>query len=274
MTPFRILVIFLMVAAILGGSIYYSYELFWKPNLPPPPEQVEAAPPPPPDPSLVAYEKVRALSAQEDPKGKRLALAAFLARFPSSPQAVEAANELGTLNARRVFSPRETNEDHTYKVQKGDSLVRIASKFKTNAELIYRVNNLETINLKIGQELHIPKLDMSMTMDPKGGTITLFDGGEFFKKYSIVSEKAGRSAGKGLTKVTDKLALQGSDRVAFGSKNYAGCDRWIMMGRAGLVIRGIPEEPGETPPAGIFVSPSDIEEIFLLVSPGVPVTIE
>jgi len=274
MTLFRVLVIFLMVATILGGSVYYSYELFWKPNLPPPPGEVEAPPLPPADPAVVAYEKVRAVAGQGDRKVERVALTAFLAKFSDSPQAVEAANELGSLNARRVFSPRETGEDLPYKVQKGDSLVRIASKFKTNAELIYRVNNLETINLQIGQELHIPKVDMSMVVDPKGRTITLFDGGAFFKKYPIVSEKMGRSAGKGTTKVTDKLALQGSDRVAFGSKNYAGCDRWIMLGRPGLVIRGLPEDAGETPPAGILLSPSDLEEIFLLVSPGVPVTIE
>lgn len=274
MTLFRVLVILTLVAAILGGSAYYSYELFWKPNLPPAPGEVESPPPPPPDPSAVAYDKIRAKLDPGDRKAQRVALAGYLAQFPDAPQAVEAAKELGALNARRVFSPRESVDELPYKVQKGDSLVRIASKFKTNAELIYRVNNLETINLRIGQELHIPTVDMSMVLNPKKRTITLFDHGEFFKRYSIVSEKAGRSAGPGTTKVSDKLALQGADRVAFGSKNYVGSDRWIMLARPGLVIRGLPEDAGETPPAGILVSPTDIEEIFLLVSRGVPVTIE
>lgn len=271
MTLFRVLVILLMVAAILGGSVYYSYELFWKPNLPPP---IEAPPPPPPDPSVVAYEKARALGVKGDRKAERTALMAFLSQYPDSAKAAEAASKLGEMNARRIFSPRESADDLPYQVRKGDSLVRIASKFKTNAELIYRVNNLETINLQIGQELHIPQIDISMVVDPKGETITLFESGEFFKRYPIVSGAKGRQVAPGTTKVTDKLALQGSDRVAFGAKNYAGCDRWIMLGRPGLVIRGLPEDGGESPPAGILVSPVDIEEIFLLVSRGVPVTIE
>lgn len=274
MTLFRVLVILALVAAILGGSAYYSYELFWKPNLPPPPGELETPPPPPPDPSAVAYEKVRSGLGQGDRKAERAALAGYLSQFPDAPQASEAARELGILNARRIFSPREAPEVPPYKVQKGDSLVRIASKFKTNAELIYRVNNLETINLRIGQELHIPTVDISMVVDPKKRTITLFDGGEFFKSYAIVSEKTGRTAGPGTTKVTDKLAMQGADRVAFGSKNYVGSDRWIMLARPGLVIRGFPEDAGEAPPAGILLSPTDIEEVFLLVSRGVPVTIE
>ena len=52
---------------------------------------------------------------------------------------------------------------------KGDSLVKIASKFKSNAELIFRANNMETINLKIGQKLVIPQLDISVVVDRKAG---------------------------------------------------------------------------------------------------------
>jgi LysM repeat protein len=274
MTIFRILVIFFLVAAILGGSVYYSYELFWKPAMPVPVEENVERPPPPPDPSVVAYDRARALGKTGDWMGERDALRAFLGEYPAGPKAEEAAEILGSINASRFFSPDSSSTDTLYKVVKGDSLVRIASKHKTNAELIYRVNNLETINLRIGQELFIPKVDTSLLVDTKAGTVTLFDGGEFFKKYKVVSMKTGRAPGKGTTKVVDKLALKGSERVAFGGKNYAGCDRWIMLGRAGLVIRGMPEDAAAAPPAGILMSPSDIEEIFLLVSRGVPVTIQ
>ena len=47
-----------------------------------------------------------------------------------------------------------------------------------------------------------------------------------------------------------------------------------MLGSAGVVIRGLPEGAGATPPPGIIVAQPDIEEIFLLVSRGTPVTIQ
>jgi hypothetical protein len=80
------------------------------------------------------------------------------------------------------------------------------------------------------------------------------------------------------TKVSDKIALKGPNRVAFGAADYNGSERWVMLGLTNAVIRGQPEvdENGQAPavPPGIIVSQEDIEEIFPLVTRGTSVTIQ
>jgi hypothetical protein len=164
--------------------------------------------------------------------------------------------------------------------------------------MIYRSNNLDTIALSVGQPLYIPQLNTSIVIDRKAKTVTLFNDGEFLKEYPAESVKTPGMSGVTKTKVADKVALQGSTRVAFGDKRYTDSDRWVMLGQ-GVVIRGVPPAPAEPPPAasaaptpaeaapqaapehkprvyppGILVAPEDIEEIFLLVSRGTPVTIQ
>lgn len=51
----------------------------------------------------------------------------------------------------------------TYIVQKGDSLYKIASLFKTSVNLIKELNNLTTNNLSIGQTLKIPANNINLT---------------------------------------------------------------------------------------------------------------
>lgn len=299
----RTFVILALVAAILGGSGYFAYEFFMKPrhldqeekklaDLPPPP--------PPPDPSLAAFDALGAV-IQEDSPEAQAALSSFLSSYPDSPKAAEARAALGRANVVILLSPAPSPEKTPYAVVSGDSLVRIASKFKSGAELIYRANHLGTINLKIGQQLMVPKLDTSVVVDREGKTVTLLNGGVFLKEYPVLSMKLPGSLGKGPveTKVADKVAMKGSVRAAFGTKDFEGSERWVLLGTSGVVLRGAPVKepaapagqaaagpeaaPAETPaapatevpmPPGIILSPSDAEEVFVLTARGTPVTIK
>jgi len=276
MSIFRTLTILLLTGLIIGGSAYFAYDLFWKPQKLDREDKVaksiQAAPTPPPDYSLPAYEKAVALQKSGDTDGARVVLAEFIRSFPESPNLAGAKSALGEVNAAQVFSAAPAADKVAYAVAKGDSLVKIASKFKTNAELVFRANNLDTINLKIGQQLFIPQLDISLVVDRKAGTVTVYNRGEFFKEYPAASIKVPGSHAAIKTKVADKVALQGTNRVAFGDKNYSESERWIMLAPGGTVIRGLPAAGGPAP-AGIILAPADMEEVFLLVSRGAPVTI-
>lgn len=275
----RILIILILVVGIFGGAAYFSYELYWKPqqldaeDKVAKQEAVQKAALPPPDYTLPVFEKAIALEKSGDIPGARAALSEFIHSYPDSPNLAEAKKTLGDINLSLIFSPTPSPEKTMYTVGRGDSLVKIASKTKSNAELIFRVNNLDSINLQIGQQLAVPQLNTSIVVDRKAHTVTLLNDGEFVKEYPTISLKTGGVAGGTQTKVADKIALQGSNRVAFGAKDYAGSDRWVMLAASGLAIRGMP--PAATaPPPGIVVSQPDIEEIFLLVSRGTPVTIQ
>lgn len=307
----RALIILVLVAAILGGAGYFANEFFLKPRqldlqekklaeLPPPP--------PPPDPSLAAFEALR--PTLENPSSDaRAALADFLTQYPESPMAPEARAALGQANVAVLLSPEPSPEKVSYTVVSGDSLVKIASKQKSGAELIYRANQLGTINLKIGQQLVIPSLDTALVVDRAGKTVTLLNAGAFVREYPILSLKLPPAANQGAveTKVTDKVAMKGNVRAAFGTKDFEGSERWVMLGVSGVVLRGAPTPPpapaetaaapaaspladanatpaatpAATPPPsappmppGIVLDPAHAEEIFVLTTRGTPVTIK
>jgi LysM repeat protein len=272
----RTLIILALVGLILGGSAFFAYELYWKPRRLDMEDKAASSQGPGgvPDYTLPAFEKAADLQRKGEIDKARSAWVEFIANYPHSPKIGEAKRALGSINTGQVLSPVPSPEKTSYAVSKGDSLVKIASKFKSNPELIFRVNNLQTINLKIGQQLVIPQLDMSIVVDRKARAVTLFNRGQFFKEYQAVALKTPGVSTSVRTKVADKIALQGSNRVAFGDKNYSGSERWIMLSATGLAIRGLPEGAGAAPPSGIIVAQPDIEEIFLLVSRGTPVTIQ
>jgi len=278
----RLLVILFLVAAILGGTAYFAYELYLKPkNLDVEEKKMVAISPPtpPPDPSLAVFETLKPVLELDTPEA-RTSIVEFLDTYPESPMAPAARAALGRINISQVLSPSPSPEKTTYTVAKGDSLVKIAAKFKTGAELIYRVNNLATINLQIGQELAIPKLDTSLVVDRAARVVTVQNAGTFLREYPIKALKLPPAAASGTvqTKVNDKLAMKGSARVAFGTKDYEGSDRWVMLGLSGVVIRGVPAPAAdgtEVPmPPGIVLDPADASEIFVLTTRGTPVTIK
>ena len=271
----RTLTILALVGLILGGSAFFAYELYWKPKrLDMEDKATSHSPAAVPDYTLPAFEKAAGIQRTGGIDGARAAWIEFIRNYPHSPRIAEAKTALGGINTSQVLSPVPSPDKTSYAVSRGDSLVKIASKFKSNAELIFRVNHLQTINLQIGQQLVIPQLDISIVVDRKAGTITLLNRGQFFKEYPTVALKTPGVSTSAQTKVVEKVALHGSNRVAFGDKNYSGSERWVMLGSSGLAIRGLPEGAGATPPPGIIVAQPDIEEIFLLVSRGTPVTIE
>jgi LysM repeat protein len=270
----RTLIILALVGLIVGGSAFFAYELYWKPRWLDLEDKAASR-----DSaatahySLRAFEKAAALQQSGDVEQARAAWTQFIQNYPDSPKIGEAKSAIGAINTSSVFSPTGWSPKTLYTVGKGDSLVKIAAKLKSNAELIFRANNMQTINLKIGQQLAIPQLDISMVVDRKARTVTLLNRGQFFKEYPIIALKLPVVSARLQTKVADKVAIRGSNRVAFGDKNYLGSERLIMLVSTGT-IRSLPEGSESAPPPGIVVSQRDAEEIFVLVSRGTPVEIQ
>ncbi len=276
----RILVILVLVAAIAGGTAYFAHELYFKPKNLDVQEKVEAAvATPTPDPSIPAFEKVKPLLESDSAEALQ-AFTDYLAAYPDSETTPAVRAALGRLNAALLLSPAPAADKTAYTVVKGDSLVKIAAKFKTWAELISAVNHLPNINLQIGQQLMIPQLDTALVVDRTAKTVTLLNAGAFVREYPILSLKLPGSANSGTleTKVGDKVAMKDSKRVAFGTKDYEGSDRWVILAASGVMLRATPAPAAdgtETPmPAGIVLAPADASEIYTLTTRGTPVTIK
>jgi len=279
----KFLILLLFAGLVFGGAAFFGYQLFVKPDVEDRKDEVAVAnapePTPTPDYSLPAFETALALIQAGKPFEARDALLNFLVQYPQSTKLAEARALLGQINTDEVFTSMEAPGKVEYTVVKGDSLLKIASKTNSNAELILRANNLVSIDLQIGQQLRIPQMDPSILVDQAAGTVTLYDGGRFFKEYPLLSIKIPSLKGGEAADMTikDKLALDGSNRMAFGSPGYVGSERWLMLDQGGIVIRGLhPPKDGSEPSmaAGVVVSQEAIEEIFPLVSRGTPVTIQ
>jgi hypothetical protein len=276
------LTILLLVGGILGGSAYFLHELYYKEKKLDVIEQTATptpTPEPTPDPSLAVFESLQSAIAQNTIQA-RDAILQFLAAHPESPKSAEARAALGRINLALFRDPAATPSHIVYTVKKGDSLVRIASQNKSNAELIYWANGLDSINLQIGQQLLVPVFEAALVVNQANSTVTLFNNGEFFKEYPTVSMKlaGGAATGPVETKVLDRMARKGETRVAFGHKDYPETERFVLLGAGGATIRPVPAPPTDgteaVMPSGIVLNPEDFAEIYVLVKTGTPVTIQ
>lgn len=282
----KAIIIILLSVGIFGTAGYFGYDIFVKPAKIEQQQRLEAvvAPTPPPDPSLPEFEKIVATKNSGDLPAARVALESFIENNPESTKLEEAKTLLGTINTDLFFSTAPDPEKVEYTIVRGDALVKIERKLKTTAELIMRQNNLtDPTKLQIGQVLRVSNPEFSLKIDRKNKKLVLFNKGRFFKQY-IPKTWSGPAAKPGApnsppitSKVTEKIAWRNGNRVAFGSKDYAGSARWVVIATPGFTIyseAADPSEPTEKPPSGIGLSMEDAEELSTLVSRGVPVTIE
>jgi LysM repeat protein len=272
----RLLGVLVFAGGVVGGSLYFAYEIFWKPGkldrIEAQEIEVQAALPPPPHPSLAEFAMAAAALREGGTAEAEQRLAALVGGDPLAPAAPDARALLGEIRMRTLLSPESAEGKTVYTVVKGDSLARIAGKTGAAPELLFRANNLETINLQIGQTLLIPDLALRLLVNPAAKSLTLLNHDAFLKEYPLVrADGSGLSPGASLS-VADKIATIDGNRIAFGESKFAAAEKVVLLQPGGASMRAVPAGSA-SPPPGIILSPSDIEEIHVLVSRGTPVSI-
>ncbi len=142
-----------------------------------------------------------------------------------------------------------------------------------------RSNNLVNTIIQPGQRLSIFQPDFALEIHLGEKRVVLLQHGKFFKQYAIVSASLPGSSKvvETKTKILEKAAFRDGKRVTFGTKEYAGSARWIILSQPGYTI--FAESPagtagaGAKPPTGLGLSEGDMEELHTLVGNGLPVTI-
>lgn len=275
----KALVIIVLALAVFSAAGYFIYDIVVKPHRQ---AQQEIAQPaaPPPDPSLPEFEKVRATVKTGSPVEARDALERFVTDYPFSGKLTEAKDLLGEVNSDIFFSTTPAPDKKEYIVKSGDALAKITKKFKTTAELIMRQNNLlDPTKLQIGQMLLISEPAFSLVIERKEKRVILFNHGTFFKQYKPRTwEIPAARGGPVKTTVSETIAWRNGERVAFGTKEFAGSQRWITLAAAGYTLYAEPAadagDKATKPPGGIGLDPAQAEELATLVGRGVPVVIQ
>lgn len=301
----KVFILIAIAVIIFGPAAFFGYTLFLKPNgytftrLKQDPHAPVVAPTP--DTGLEEFKAAFALQESGKKNEAKTAWQTWLQAFPQSPKKAEALAHLGKLNMEIICSPNSTDNKESYTVVRGDSLARIASRQKSDAELIQRINALPNINLQIGDVLLIPRLDISVDIDREAHTLTLNNHGQFLKSYTLLSNP-GPSKTPIQTVVVDKIAMNDGKRAAFGSKKYDGSERTIILRSTVNIVTAPAEEVAKetrnnstdtsttttnntaasvspassatpTMPIGYVLSATDIDEIYPFVTRETPVTI-
>ena len=64
-----------------------------------------------------------------------------------------------TQKAKAKAAKKTKSKTSTYTVKKGDTLAKIAKKYKTTTANLKKLNNLKTTKIKVGQKLKVPKAE-------------------------------------------------------------------------------------------------------------------
>lgn len=274
-------ILFLILAAILAGmgvGGYYVVDyLFLQPQRQVEQEIKEAAMPPPEEPSKAIWRDLQTKFNANNPANDLIIIREFLNNNPKSSVRNEALDILTTRGRQLLFTDLPAPWKETYKVVSGDSMNRISTRQKVSSDWIMQVNNLLDINMQVGQELLLPKLDTRLIASRKEGRLFILAGEELIAAYPLTFSGVPDSM-NGTTAVREKIASAQSARVAFGSPNYAGSSKTITLDQKGIEIASLPESSadGSTPSKskGLLLTTPDMEEVFLLAKKGTPVIIE
>ncbi len=276
----KALIILILCAGIIGGASYFGYDIFVKPKKLAEAEQNDPAPPAPPDPTVAEFEKAMIPARKSKSVEARTALERFVENYPYSSKLPEAQKVLGEINVQLFLSSTPTPEKEAYTIKPGDALAKIERKVKAPAEFIMRTNNItDPTKLRIGDVLYIAHPQFTILINRKEKSLTLLDHGKFFKKYAIKTWNIPPTKKPAPidAKVTQKIAWRDGQRVAFGSREYAGSARWLVTSAPHYTIYAEPEETSSTvekPPTGISLDHAEAEELSTLVNMRTPVLIQ
>lgn len=282
MSRIHIAIVVLVALLVVGGSAWFIYALYVQPQVALRAEQKqlkkiaeeEASVP---TPSEAAYNALIQQLQNASPATVQARWTEFLEAYPDSPHAAEGRSVLGPANIAELFNPSSPGEGEIHTVVKGDSLYKIARRQGVTIDLVARANNLDGTMLQIGQQLTVPKPEISATIDRDVKTLRLDNGGKFLREYPLLSVKI-PSVAAGHTvqaKVSDSVVENGGKRLTYGQKGYAEGTRSVLLSVPGASISSAEDgTPEDQLPPGIVVKDSDMADIFVLLSRGVPVTIK
>lgn len=183
---------------------------------------------------------------------------------------------IAMLLSRRIQEPLSIE----YVVQKGDSLEKIARRFNTTVDLLGACNNKQDGVIRYNDRLKVVNADFTILIDKSQCTLSLLADGELLKVYSVGTGKDNVTP-VGTFKITNKLVepawyRPGGGEISYGDPENLLGSRWMGIDSPGYGIHGTwdPGTIGKQASAGcVRLLNEDVEELFMIVPLGTPVTI-
>ena len=109
----------------------------------------------------------------------------LIASYPKGEFTSAALMRVGEINIKMLFSKAQTKNSMVYEVKPGDSLYKISKKFKTNVELIMKVNGLKNSLIRPGMKLKIITSVFKIIVNKSDLKLRLLADNDVIKVYSI-----------------------------------------------------------------------------------------
>ncbi|MDD5483056.1 MAG: L,D-transpeptidase family protein [Kiritimatiellae bacterium] len=206
----------------------------------------------------------------------------------AGPETIGEAEEmLGRINIGLLLSPAPMPEKTEYVVQSGDTLERLAKKNGTTVQLIQKCNSLRGKMIHPGDRLRIFHARLAIVVSKTKNNLLLTANDRFLKRYPVGTGKFGTTPA-GTFVISDKIAeppwwRPDGRMIPFGDKENVLGTRWMSLIPTGETpkVRGYgihgtwePDTIGKQLSDGcIRMINTDVEELFLIVPAGTPVTI-
>lgn len=150
----------------------------------------------------------------------------------------QAAEILGKANTGIYMTDIPAPNKKLYTIQEGDSLIKIAKRFKTTVEAIQKSNGLEPSNPIIfpGRTLYIYTGEWSVKVKKDQFKLYLYDGNSIFKIYKIGIGRQGRTPSGTFiisTKQKEPIWYNEGKAIPYGSKENVLGTRWMALKAVG-----------------------------------------
>lgn len=199
--------------------------------------------------------------------------------FPSSAEIMNWQKKAEELNIKLLFSPLIIPKSALYEIKPGDTLIKIATEFKTTPELIMKSNRLPSDKISPGKKIRVWTAPFTVVVDKSQNILILKSDEEIIKTY-IVSTGANNSTPTGTFKIINKLQnptwFKAGAVVPAGSPENILGSRWLGFNLPGYGIHGTtdPQSLGRQVTQGcVRMSNTEVEELYSIIPAGTEVTI-
>ena len=234
-----------------------------------------------------SFQAICALASNKSLEEARQKGYALLAQTKDPALTASLESLLGQINIELIMSQASMPEKEEYVVKAGDSLERIARKFKTTVDLIKKSNALQHSILHPGDRLRVFKGTFSMAISKSRNDLVVKVNDRFFKRYRVGTGKFGTTP-VGTFAIAEKIEQPpwwrpDGKMVPFGDKENVLGTRWMSLQATSATnaVRGYglhgtwePATIGNQASAGcVRLLNSEVEELFLMVPNGTSVAI-
>lgn len=223
--------------------------------------------------------KAKDLQAKGDLPALKSVYQLLVSDFSNSNEVMNWQKKIDDINIRLLFSPVVTPKSTLYEIKSGDTLAKIARKFKTTPDLIKRSNNLSSDKIIPGRKLKVWTAPFSIFVDKSLNILILKADDEIIKTYNVSTGK-NNCTPIGTFKINSKLVnptwYKSGAVVPSGSPENILGTRWLGIDLPSYGLHGTtePQKLGQQVTQGcVRLSNADVEELYTIVPIGTEVVI-